>query len=92
MDMFDKLAKEQNSNPYDVFLKIALSRAINLSKDLEIYTCVRMAKKDIENGNISSAISRMKVDADKIRQHSRFIYRVLMNYEEDKKEFNSKES
>jgi hypothetical protein len=53
-----------------------LRREINRD-DLNIYTAVVMARKDIEVGRYESAIARLRVDADKIRMHSAALYELI---------------
>jgi len=48
------------------------------SDELEIYTVVRMAQQDLEEGNIKGALARLKVDADKIRPISPKLYAIIM--------------
>ncbi|HHK0379469.1 TPA: hypothetical protein ACQQJB_003643 [Pseudomonas aeruginosa] len=47
--------------------------------DLSIYTVVIMARHAVEQGRYADAVSRLRVDADKIRMHSRELYE-LINY------------
>ncbi|MFU5275041.1 hypothetical protein ACM7YY_09955 [Pseudomonas aeruginosa] len=47
--------------------------------DLSIYTAVVMARQALELGRYAEAVSRLRVDADKIRMHSRELY-DLINY------------
>lgn len=47
--------------------------------DLSIYTVIIMARQAIELGRYAEALSRLRVDADKIRMHSRELY-DLINY------------
>jgi len=47
--------------------------------DLSIYTVVVMARQAVELGRYGEAVSRLRVDADKIRMHSRELY-DLINY------------
>jgi len=55
-------------------MKISQLKDILFSTDeFDIYTVVVMAKRDIENGYIDSAISRLKVDIDKLRDHKKLI-------------------
>lgn len=46
-------------------------------EDIQIYTVVHMAVKDLEKGNIESAVSRLRIDADKIRMHSEPLYEYI---------------
>lgn len=36
-------------------------------EDLQVYTVVRMAQRDVAAGAIDSALARLRVDADKLR-------------------------
>ena len=49
--------------------------------DLQAYTVVRMAAQDFDAGNVASAISRLRVDADKICMHSVALYELVMTAE-----------
>jgi hypothetical protein len=57
-------------------LLIALS-----SPDLQCYTVVLMALKDLRKGNISGAVARLRVDADKIRSHDVALYNYIIGCE-----------
>lgn len=45
--------------------------------DLDILTAVVMARRDLENGLVNSAVARLKVDLDKIRMHSTELYMYI---------------
>lgn len=45
--------------------------------DLSIYTVVIMARQAVELGRYAEAVSRLRVDADKIRMHSRELYDLI---------------
>lgn len=47
--------------------------------DLSIYTVVVMARQAVELGRYAEAVSRLRVDADKIRMHSRELYELINN-------------
>jgi hypothetical protein len=48
-------------------------------EDLQVYTVVVLAARDMENHNdVASALSRLKVDADKLRMVSPKLYDIVM--------------
>lgn len=49
-------------------------------KDLSIYAAVVMARTELEDGDISAVLSRLRADADKLRMHSKPLYDLLMKY------------
>jgi len=49
-----------------------------LTEDLNIYTAVVMARKDLQNGDFESAISRLKIDADKFRINHANLYKFIL--------------
>ena len=51
-----------------------------LTPDLDIYTVVVMARRDLQADNFDSAISRLKVDADKLRMHSKPLYEFINRF------------
>ncbi len=46
-------------------------------EDLQIYTVVVMARRDIGRGNVEAAIARLRVDADKLRCFDTPINRLI---------------
>lgn len=46
-------------------------------EDLSIYTAVRMAREDVSAGRLDEAFARLRIDADKIRMHSRSLYELI---------------
>lgn len=50
-------------------------------EDFQDLTVARMAIKDLRNGNLNSAMQRLKVDADKMRdpEHPE-LYRLIVTY------------
>jgi len=46
-------------------------------EELQIYTAVVLARRDLEAGNADAAIARLRVDADKLRVHCTPILRML---------------
>lgn len=48
--------------------------------DLQVYTVVRMAKRDLERGHADTAIARLKVDADKLRCHDTPINQLIASH------------
>lgn len=52
-------------------------KSLIYNNKLDPFTVVVMARKDIEGGNFESAISRLQVDADKIRMISPSLYNLL---------------
>ena len=48
-------------------------------EDLSIYSVVIIARQAVELGRYAEAVSMLRVDADKIRMHSRELY-DLINY------------
>jgi hypothetical protein len=50
------------------------------NSELGIYAVVLMAREDLSNGRVDSAMARLKVDADKIRMHSLILYDFITNY------------
>ena len=51
--------------------------------DLSIYTVVRLARQDVEVGNFDAAISRLRVDADKLRAHSPIILGLISQQDQN---------
>lgn len=51
-----------------------------LTPDLNIYTVVIMARRDLEENNIYSAISRLKIDLDKFRCTNIELYKTVIQY------------
>lgn len=47
--------------------------------DLSVYTVVVMARQAVDLGRFGEAVSRLRVDADKIRMHSRVLYDLINN-------------
>ena len=47
------------------------------NEDLQVYTVVRLAQRDLEAGDVETAIARLRVDADKLRNHDTKITRLL---------------
>lgn len=45
--------------------------------DLSIYAVVRLARKDVEVGHFDAAISRLRVDADKLRAHGSVLNELI---------------
>lgn len=45
--------------------------------DLSIFTAVRLARDDIARGDIETAFSRLRIDADKIRTLSPRLYELI---------------
>ncbi len=45
--------------------------------DLSIYTVVIMARQAVQLGRFTEAVSRLRVDADKIIMHSRELYDLV---------------
>lgn len=43
----------------------------------KVYTVVQMAAKDLEKVNTESAVSRLRIDADKLRMHSKTLYEYI---------------
>jgi hypothetical protein len=48
-----------------------------LTEDLNIYTVVVMARRDLDRGDFKSAINRLKIDADKIRIDNYELYEFI---------------
>lgn len=48
-------------------------------EDLSVYTVVVMALRDANNGDYSAALSRLRVDADKLRMYNTPINQILEN-------------
>jgi len=46
-------------------------------EDLSIYAAVRLARKDVEIGHFDAAISRLRVDADKLRMHDSVLNELI---------------
>ena len=57
--------------------QVVLIELIDQHAALKELTVVRMARKDLENGNIKSAIFRLAVDLDKIRDICPELYRYV---------------
>jgi hypothetical protein len=49
-------------------------------EDLEIYSAVHFARREIERDDPEAAIARLRVDADKIRMHSPELYAVVLRW------------
>ncbi|PEH40455.1 hypothetical protein CRM94_17220 [Burkholderia gladioli] len=45
--------------------------------DLSIFTAVRLARDDVSQGDIETALSRLRIDADKIRTLSPRLYELI---------------
>lgn len=50
-------------------------------EDLQVFSVVRMAARDMADGNVASAIARLRVDADKLRMHSTELYEFISSVE-----------
>ncbi|RGE40955.1 hypothetical protein DZC30_19600 [Comamonas testosteroni] len=55
-----------------------------LRPELRIYTVVVMATRDLESGDVSGALARLRVDADKLRAHNTQITRLLRTASENR--------
>lgn len=49
--------------------------------DLRVYSVVKMAERDLAEGNVAGALSRLRIDADKLRTHETAINRLLRGSE-----------
>lgn len=56
---------------------LALLRAELERPDLQIYSVVVMARRDLAAGDVDAALVRLRVDADKLRCHDTPINRLL---------------
>lgn len=53
-------------------------RIMLMNKELDIYTCVLLARKKLDAGNpISDVLATLRVDADKIRSHDEDLYQMI---------------
>lgn len=59
-------------------IELLLSKLKN--PDLQCYTVVRMAINDLVSGDITAAITRLKVDADKLRMYDITLYNMIVNW------------
>lgn len=48
-----------------------------MREDLSIYSAIRMARKEVEAGYFDAAVACLRIDADKIRMHSKELYALL---------------
>jgi hypothetical protein len=60
--------------------QVRVIKEIALNPELQSLTAIRMAEKDLEAGEWSSAIARLKVDADKIRPLSQKLYDLINTF------------
>lgn len=44
---------------------------------LDVFTVVRLARIDANEGNMVSCIGRLKIDADKLRVHDKSLYETV---------------
>lgn len=72
---YDKTAERQPDQIDPDYLADILARDGNLQN----LTVVRLALKDLKNSSLDSAISRLKVDLDKIRSINPDLYSYLKN-------------
>lgn len=49
--------------------------------DLQCYTIVRMALRDLEEGNMNAAMARLSVDADKLRCYDSVLYQFVVDWQ-----------
>jgi hypothetical protein len=49
---------------------LAMLRQELARADLQIYSVVVMAQRDLEAGRFAAVLARLKVDADKLRMHA----------------------
>ena len=47
-------------------------------EDLQGYTVVRLAQRELASGQVETALARLRVDADKLRAHDTFISELLI--------------
>jgi len=47
--------------------------------ELSIYTAVVLAQRDLAAGQVASAISRLRSEADKLRMHDKELAHALLN-------------
>jgi len=59
---------------------LALLKAELARDDLQIYTVVVMALRDLDAGRVDAALARLRVDADKLRCHDTPINRLLKSH------------
>lgn len=59
---------------------VTLLHAELAREDLQVYTVVRMARLDVERGDVDAAIARLRIDADKLRCHDTMINRLLASH------------
>lgn len=74
---------EERERPEDPQLDdedIAVLREELEREDLSVYTVVRMARQDLDNGEVSGAMSRLLVDADKFRAYDTPLNDLLMRW------------
>lgn len=55
----------------------ALSRALT-APELQVYTVVVLARRDIAAGDVASALARLRTDADKLRAYDKNLYHMIM--------------
>jgi len=48
--------------------------------ELSIYTAVVLARRDLAAGQVSSAISRLRSEADKLRMHDKELAHALLDF------------
>jgi hypothetical protein len=48
--------------------------------ELSIYTAVVLARRDLASGQVTSAIGRLRSEADKLRMHDKELAHALLNY------------
>lgn len=46
-------------------------------EDLQAYTAIRMARRELAAGNVDGALATLRVDADKIRSYSPDLYALV---------------
>lgn len=51
---------------------LALLKAELEREDLQIYSVVVMARRDLEVGKVDAALARLRVDADKLLRHAKY--------------------
>lgn len=61
-------------------IKKLLGLIDNGSENLMLITAFRMAKRDLENGDLASAIGRMLSDADKIGSQDKELWDYLIKH------------
>lgn len=85
--MFEPLQFDDSTTPHKLIIATDVCKEIIpslLEKLMELkfddYTCFVMARKDLENGNLESAISRIKVDIDKLICLDNKLYKYISEY------------